>query len=171
MIKAIQDNEYLIKPITSSNRDEIKCLYDLCSDYHIMCSGKDATYEDVDSIFEYSDKKTLEDSLTLGIYNECDLLIGMVDIFKNYPDKGTWMIGLLLLSPNERNKKLGKIIHEEIKNYALSQGADTFRIGVLEQNIKGLNFWKSLGYKHVKSTTINMGDKKSDLNILKLTIK
>lgn len=171
MIKAIQDNEYLIKPITSSNRDEIKYLYDLCSDYHIMCSGKDATYEDVDSIFEYSDKKTLEDSLTLGVYNKCDLLIGMVDIFKNYPDKGTWMIGLLLLSPDERNKKLWKIIHEEIKKYALIQGAETFRIGVLEQNIKGLSFWKSLGYKHVKSTTINMGEKESNLNILKLILK
>ncbi|MCR8746837.1 GNAT family N-acetyltransferase [Romboutsia lituseburensis] len=171
MIKAIKGNEYLIKPITSSNRYEVKYLYDLCSDYHIMCSGKYATYEDVDSIFKYSDRKTLEDSLTLGVYDKCNLLIGMVDIFKNYPQKGTWMIGLLLLSPNERNKKLGKIIHEEIKKYALTQGADTFRIGVLEQNIKGLKFWKSLGYQHVKSTTINMGDKKSNLNILKLILK
>ncbi|MGL4338503.1 MAG: GNAT family N-acetyltransferase, partial [Turicibacter sp.] len=80
-----------------------------------MCSGEIATYEDVDSIFEYSDKKTSKDSLTLGIYNKDDLLIGMIDIFKNYPDNKTWMIGLLLLSPNERNNKLGKIVHEEIK--------------------------------------------------------
>lgn len=171
MIKAIQDNEYLIKPITSSNRDEIKYLYDLCSDYHIMCSGKNATYEDIDSIFEYSDKKTSKDSLTLGIYNKGDLLIGMVDIFKNYPDNGTWMIGLLLLSPDERNKRLGKIVHGEIKKYALTQGADTFRVGVLEQNSKGLKFWKSLGYQQEKSTTINMGSKESNLNILNLIIK
>lgn len=171
MIKAIQDNAYLIKPITSSNREEIKYLYDLCSDYHIMCSGKNATYEVVDSIFEYSDKKTSEDSLTLGIYNKCDLLIGMVDIFKNYPDNGTWMIGLLLLSPNERNKKLGRIIHEEIKKYALAQGANTLTIGVVEQNTKGLKFWESLGYQQVGSTTINIGDKESNLNILNLMIK
>ncbi|RDY27829.1 GNAT family N-acetyltransferase [Romboutsia weinsteinii] len=171
MIKAIQNNAYLIKPITSSNRDEIKYLYDLCSDYHVICSGKKATYEDIDSIFEYSDKKTSEDSLTLGVYNECDLLIGMADIFKNYPDNGTWMIGLLLLSPNERNKKLGKIIHEEIHKYALTQGVNTLRIGVVEQNTKGLKFWKSLGYQQVKSTTINMGDKERNLNILKLMIK
>ena len=171
MIKSILDDEYLIKPITSFNHDEIKHLYDLCSDYHMMCSGKNATDEDVVSIFKYDDKKTLEDSLTLGVYNKCDLLIGMVDIFKNYPDNGTWMIGLLLLSPNERNKKLGKIIHEEIKKYALTQGGNIFRIGVVEQNIKGIKFWKSLGYQQVKSTTINMGDKESNLNILKLILK
>lgn len=171
MIKAIQDNSYLIKPITSSNREEIKHLYDLCSDYHIMCSGKNAIYEDIDSIFEYSDKKTSEDSLTLGVYNKCDLLIGMVDIFKNYPDNGTWMIGLLLLSPNERNKRLGKIVHGEISKYALTQGANKLRIGVVEQNTKGLKFWKSLGYHQVKSTTINIGDKESNLIILNLSLK
>lgn len=95
----------------------------------------------------------------------------MVDIFKNYPHKGTWMIGLLLLSPSERNKKLGKIIHEEVKNYALIQGANSFRIGVLEQNIRGLKFWKSLGYKEVKYTIIKIGNKESNLNILNLIIK
>lgn len=171
MIRGILDDEYLIKPITSSNHNEIKHLYDLCSDYHIMCSGRNATDEDIDNIFKYSDKKKLEDSLTLGVHNKCDLLIGMVDIFKNYPDNRTWMIGLLLLSPNERNKKLGKAIHEEIKKYALIQGADTFRIGVVEQNIKGIKFWESLGYQQVKSTTINMGNKESNLNILKLSLK
>ncbi len=89
MIKAILDNKYSIKPINSFNHDEVKNLYDLCSDYHIMCSGINATDEDVDSIFEYSDKKTLDNSLTLGVYNNFDLLIGMIDIFKNYPNTGT----------------------------------------------------------------------------------
>ncbi|MGL4337015.1 MAG: hypothetical protein ACRCST_08960 [Turicibacter sp.] len=82
----------------------------------------------------------------------------------------TWMIGLLLLSPNERNNKLGKIVHEEIKKYAVTQLADTLRIGVLEQNDKGLKFWKSIGYQHVKSTTITIGNKKSHLNILNLIL-
>lgn len=171
MIKSISDNEYLIKPMTSYNREEVKKLYDLCSDYSVMCSGRYATYEDVDNVFEYSDKKTAEDSLTLGIYNKCDLLIGMVDIFKNYPDNRTWMIGLLLLAPNERNKKLGRTIHEEIKKYALTQGANTLTIGVVEQNTKGLKFWESLDYEPVGSTTIHIGDKDSNLNILNLIIK
>ncbi len=171
MIKVILDDEYLMKPITSSNHDEIKCLYDLCSDYHIMCSGRNATDEDIDDIFKYSEKKTLEDSLTFGVYNNYDLLIGMVDIFKNYPDNGTWMIGLLLLSPNERNKGLGKAIHEEIKKYALDQGADTFRIGVVVENIKGRKFWDSLGYQQVKSTIINIGNKEHNLDILRLILK
>jgi GNAT superfamily N-acetyltransferase len=169
VIKAILENKYLIKPITSSNHSEIKHLYDLCSDYHIMCNGTNATDEDIDNIFKYTDKKTLDDSLTLGVYN--DLLIGIVDIFKNYPNNGTWMIGLLLLSPNERNKKLGKVIHEEIKKYALSQGAYTLRIGVVEENIKGRRFWDSLGYQKIQSTTICMGNENHNVDILALKLK
>ncbi len=134
-----------------------------------MCNGTNATDEDIDNIFKYTDKKTLDDSLTLGVYN--DLLIGIVDIFKNYPNNGTWMIGLLLLSPNERNKKLGKVIHEEIKKYALSQGADTLRIGVVEENIKGRRFWDSLGYQKIQSTTISMGNENHNVDILTLTLK
>ena len=171
MIKTILDNKYLIKPVTILNHSEIKKLYNSCSDYHIMSSGKNATDDDVDNIFKYNDKKTAENSLTLGVYNKFELLIGMVDIFKNYPENDTWMIGLLLLSPEERNKNLGKIIHEEVKNYALSQGANTLRIGVIEENIKGKRFWDSLGYKKIKSTTIDMGDKKHNLDILILSIK
>lgn len=171
MRKEILENGYLIKPITYENHIEIKNLYDLCSDYHIMCSGKNATNKDIAEIFEYTDKKTMEDSLTLGVYNNEDLLIGIVDIFKNYPENKTWMIGLLLLSPSERNKSLGKIIHEEIKDYAISQGASNFRIGVLEKNVKGKKFWDSLGYKQEKITTIKMGNEEHNLDILRLKLK
>ena len=59
MMNIILENEYSIKAITSSNHNEIKHLYDLCSDYHIMSSGRNATDEDVDSIFKYSERKTL----------------------------------------------------------------------------------------------------------------
>jgi GNAT superfamily N-acetyltransferase len=136
-----------------------------------MSSGRDATDEDVDDIFKYSDKKTLEDSLTLGVYNNSEILVGIVDIFKNYPNTGTWMIGLLLLSPSERNKKLGKAIHEEVKKYALSKGTNTLRIGVLEENINGRKFWDSLGYQHVETTIINMENKDHNVDILRLIIR
>lgn len=170
MRKTILDNKYLIKPITSLNHNEIKDLYELCQDYHMMCSGKKATDEDIDKIFIYSDKKTRENSLTLGVYNGSGVLIGMVDIFKNYPENATWMIGLLLLSPNERNKELGKIIHKQLKRYALNQGVKIFRIGVVEENIKARKFWGSLGYKKVSSVTMSIGNKEQIIDILNLVI-
>lgn len=170
MVKIALENGYLIKTLTKVNHSEIKQLYDLCSDYHMLASGRSATEEDVDDIFKYSEKKTVEDSLTLGVYDNSEVLIGIVDIFKDYPEIGTWMIGLLLLSPSERNKKLGRDVHEEIKRYALSEGAIKLRIGVLEDNIDGQRFWDSLEYQYVKTTTMHIENKNHNVDILSLLI-
>lgn len=165
-MKIILENGYSVKPINNDNHSEIKQLYDLCSDYHIMASGRSTTDEDVDDIFKYNDKKTVEDSLTLGIYNNDEILVGIVDIFKNYPDFRTWMIGLLLISPNERNKKLGRAVHEEIERYAVSQGANALRIGVLKENTNGRRFWGSLGYQYVKTIKMEIENKNHNVDIL-----
>ncbi|MGL5756121.1 MAG: GNAT family N-acetyltransferase, partial [Paraclostridium sp.] len=166
----IIQGKYLIKPITLSNYNEIEKLYKLCDDYHIMCGGRKANKKDIEDIFTYTEKKTIEDSLTLGIF-EKNVLIGLVDIFKNYPEDKIWMIGLLLLAPNKRNLGLGKLIHTEIKNYALSIGANSFQIGVLDENTKALKFWESIGYKKLKYTTIKLGDVDHKVIILRLSLK
>lgn len=170
IMKSILENGYIIKSITNDNHNEIRQLYDLCSDYHMLASGRNATDKDIDNIFKYNEKKTLEDSLTLGVYDNSEVLIGIVDIFKDYPEIGTWMIGLLLLSPSERNKKLGRDVHEEIKRYALSEGARKLRIGVLEDNINGRRFWDSLEYQYVKTTTMHIENKNHNVDILSLLI-
>lgn len=80
------------------------------------------------------------------------------------------MIGLLLLLPSERNKKLGRVVHEEIKRYALGKGARKLRIGVLEDNINGRRFWDSLEYQYVKTTIMNIENKNHNVDILSLLI-
>ncbi|GAA0701673.1 GNAT family N-acetyltransferase [Paraclostridium ghonii] len=151
------DNQYIIKQVSLEQSSDIEKLYGLCSDYHMICSGREANKQDVKDIFTYTEKKTVEDSLTLGIY-EYNELVGLVDIFKNYPEINTWSIGLLLLAPNKRRNKLGSLVHEELKKYALDLGVHTFRIGVLEENIVAHKFWNSLGYTKVKESNISFGE-------------
>lgn len=154
MIKAIQDNSYLIKPITSSNRDEIKHLYDLCSDYHIMCSGKNATYEDIDSIFEYSDKKTSEDSLTLGInqvgsLNDLDnsKINGNIKILDKFNKELDKMIYIYDNNENMKNDLVLTTSMEEVK--CLNQFVDSL---MEEYNkIYSVDFNKS-----IKKIPVNM---------------
>lgn len=57
MVEIALENGYLIKTLTKVNHSEIKQLYDLCSDYHMLASGRSATEEDVDDIFKYSEKR------------------------------------------------------------------------------------------------------------------
>ena len=98
-------------------------------------------------------------------------LIKPIDIFKNYIQKHIWRIVLLLLSPGQRNKGLGKIVHKELIDYGKTKYVDTFRIRVVENNHRGLRSWKLIGYKKIESTTISMRNKESKLEILYLKIK
>lgn len=163
------DNKYIIKQISLEQSSQIEKLYNLCSDYHIICSGREANEQDIKDIFTYTDKKIIEDSLTLGIYESSEL-IGLIDIFKNYPKINTWSIGLLLLAPNKRGNKLGSLVHNELKKYALSIGADSFSIGVLEENILAHKFWKSLGYNKVKESNIKFGEKEHIVHVYELKL-
>lgn len=43
--------------------------------------------------------------LTLGVY-ETDL-VGIVDVVRDWPRTGTWLIGLLLLAPDARRSSIG----------------------------------------------------------------
>lgn len=100
-----------------------------------------------------------------------NILIGLVAIFKNYPEDKICMIGLLLLAPNKRCLGLGKLIHIEVKDYALSLGANLFQIGVVDRNTKALKFWESIGYKKIKDATIKLGDENHKLSILRVALK
>ncbi|RDY22913.1 GNAT family N-acetyltransferase [Romboutsia maritimum] len=162
-------NTCLIKPISLEQSKEIKNLYELCSDYHIIYSGRKANEQDIKDIFTYTEDKTSKNSLTLGIY-ELNELIGLIDIFKNYPKENTWFIGLLLLSPNNRGNKLGSLVHSELVKYALGLDADFFRIGVLEENILAHKFWESLGYQKHKVATIKFENKEHLLDIYELDL-
>ncbi|MEF9991961.1 MAG: GNAT family N-acetyltransferase [Romboutsia sp.] len=163
------DNKYIIKQVSLEQCCDIEKLYGLCSDYHMICSGREANKQDVIDIFIYTEKKTIEDSLTLGIY-ESNELVGLIDIFKNYPKINTWSIGLLLLAPSKRGNKLGSLVHEGLKKHALGSGADTFSIGVLEGNILAHKFWGLLGYSKVKESNIIFGENKHRVYVYELRL-
>jgi sugar (pentulose or hexulose) kinase len=40
--------------------------------------------------------------------------------------------------------------HDAVKNLAINSGATMLRLGAVEENINGVMFWTSIGYKKVK---------------------
>lgn len=79
------------------------------------------------------------------------------------------MLGLMLIEPEERGKGLGNIVHEALVDWAKDLGAKSFRIGVIEENFKGMNFWSDLGYTTM-NTKVGIGSMFSSIT-LNLRIK
>jgi ribosomal protein S18 acetylase RimI-like enzyme len=81
----------------------------------------------------------------LGIQrgNEC---VAIVDLLEGFPRKAEWYVGLLLLSPEERNRGLGRAVWNAMETWMRSQRCRLIRLIVQEQNPDAARVWRSVGF-------------------------
>lgn len=169
MINLKLKNYYNIISLSIDSIKIVEALFERCSDYYILQNGTYPSKEDAKELFtDLPPDKNYEDKFVLGIFNSNNKLIGIIDIVKDFPTLGQWMLGLLLVEPNERCNGLGKMIHSALAEWAINLDATSFRIGVLEENIKGLSFWSNLGYRKIKEVTMDFTNKTHKVQVMTL---
>ncbi|MFL0197122.1 GNAT family N-acetyltransferase [Clostridium sp. WILCCON 0269] len=166
----LQDG-YIIKSLTIEDIQITEALCIKCSDYYILHYGLLPSIEKIKEIFtELPPNKSYEDKFVLGVFKDNNELIGIIDIVRNFPDIGEWMIGLMLIAPEERGNGLGKKIHKAVALWAIKLGAKFFRIGVIADNYKGINFWHGLGYIKIKEVSMDLENKTHIVNVMTLQV-
>ena len=138
----------------------VKDLNEKCSDYYLLHESEQPSEKHALEIFKaLPPGKNYDDKFVIGIFKDNNgilkdknELIGIIDLVKNFPVDGEWMLGLLYIDPQERGKGLGKLVYQTLAQWAIKFGAKSFRIGVLEENYQGRNFWSSLGYQKIKES-------------------
>ncbi len=141
-----------------------------CSSYFLLVEEEFPTPETLKEIVEEVPKGwKAEDKLVFKVMAD-EGEIGLVDILRNYPDTDTWMIGLLLITPEYRGCGVGGRIHEEIKVMAANNGIKKLRIGVLKENFRGRQFWRGLGYNLIKETGVKFNGKEKTVEVMILDI-
>lgn len=167
MVKIYLNNGYTIQALTLNELKLVEILNQRCSDYYILHDGVLPSENEALEIFNaLPPGKNYEDKFSLGIYKSENELIGVIDIVRNFPVDGEWMLGLLLIEPEARNSGLGKLIHEALVKWAISLGSRSFRIGVIEGNHKGRKFWTDLGYIKIKEVAVNKPEKTNIVNVM-----
>ncbi len=141
-------NGYKIEMLNTNDVAKVFSLCVKCSDFYMLHDGVIPTIEDADDIFtSLPPNNTYDDKLVLGIYNLIGELVGIIEIVKNYPIINQWIIGTVFIEPDERSNGLGRLSHDAIKEWAKSLGVKALRLGVIEENEKGIKFWSSVGYE------------------------
>lgn len=112
--------------------------------------------------------KSYGDKFVLGVFTFDNKLVGIVDIVRDFPAAYEWMLGLMIIDPDERCKGIGKIVHKALSQWAINLGAKSFRIGVIQENYKGIKFWSSLGYKKIKEVDMEFIAKTHIVNVMRL---
>jgi RimJ/RimL family protein N-acetyltransferase len=171
MEKLYLQNGYVIKSLTMDDIEITKALCLRCSDYYLLHDGILPSREKAEEIFTaLPPDKSYEDKFVLGIFKNSNEIIGIIDIVKNFPDEGQWIIGLLIIDPGERGNGLGKRVHELLTEWAVKLGAKSFRIGAIEDNHKGIKFWSGLGYTKIKEVEMDFAAKSHTVNIMTVPI-
>lgn len=167
MVDLSLKNDYKIKSLTLDKLKMIEVLNVKCSDYYLLHDGVLPSKKEALEIFDsLPPGKVCEDKFTLGIYKSTNELIGVIDIVKNFPVNGEWMLGLLLIEPEERGNGLGKLTHEALVQWAITLGMKSFRIGVIEDNYRGKKFWSDMGYIKIKEATVEKTKKTHVVNVM-----
>jgi GNAT superfamily N-acetyltransferase len=143
--------EVIVSEIGLDYLDEVQSLLERCADYDSAITGKFVEPEDsVELLTVVPAGKEIRDKHVLGIFYQHEGLIGVLDAVQDYPNPRDWFIGLLLLDPHERNRRIGEQTLRAFERWAREGGAQAIQLSVLEENQSAYRFWSRCGYQPVE---------------------
>ncbi len=125
-------------------------LLERCADFSQLVEGEPpSVHAAQDMLADLPPGRYLADKFLFGIFRE-NFLAGVLDAVRGYPQEGVWWIGLLLLDPAQRGCGAGEQALNIFTTFAGEQGAQALMLGVVEENVRGLQFWQRMGFELVE---------------------
>ena len=163
--------DFSLEILSEHHKAEIEAFFEQASDYALLESGvSNPQSEATDLLYSLPEEKTEKDKFVYGVFDETHQLIGVVDLIKNFPEKGEVMLGLLDFIPRVRHQGLGQAVHQVLVEKVKLAGGQSLRIGVLQENAAALRFWKALGYQKFKEVMMTFGAKTQKVDVMRLKL-
>ena len=136
-------------------------LFHRAADYILLESGRPPGDAEVQDFFTGAPPGTdPAKSLHRGLFAPDGHLIAMAAVVFGFPNPDDAYLGLLLIDPAHRGKRLGQQMLDHICAAAKTQGAHRILIAVLEENTKGHRFWSKMGFtEEMRGAPKQIGDK------------
>ena len=143
--------EFTLEIVTSDNMRKYQDVFYSNDEYYLLTQGRSAAENDIIKTIEYGkdfDAVTVH-SWGFSTNNEA---IALLSILENYPDHDTLYIGLFLVDQKHKRKHIGSRIIEAVRDCAFEMDFKSFKLSVLQDNVSGVKFWKSLGFREAGGT-------------------
>ncbi|HEV2879494.1 MAG TPA: GNAT family N-acetyltransferase [Candidatus Eremiobacteraceae bacterium] len=152
-------------PLTPDHLPALQRLLEASRDYFELVLGRPPGPAEAQSVLRAGPEEC-RDASNKMIYGLTradggDEIIGVLDVFRNYPESGAWYIGLLLLSPDTRGSGLGREVVDAFVYAAKAEGAREIQLNVVDQNKGGLRFWTECGFTEVRRWQQHFGQRES----------
>jgi RimJ/RimL family protein N-acetyltransferase len=144
---------YSVKRLVPKDAEVLQQLYEQCTEFALLTDGQPplpaAAREEFDAVPK---GKTTQDKYIFGLFDPDDILVGMIESIRYYPDNETWWLGLMMLTPEQRGQGLGSEFYRAFERWVSSQGVPRISLSVVEANESGLQFWKKMGFEVIRKT-------------------
>jgi hypothetical protein len=132
VIKDSNSHSYSIRKLLASDEPVLQGLLEECEDFNILSDGQPTQLQAAQDLLTGTPpSRSVEDKLVFGIWDQL-LLVGVIDLFKDYPRENIWWLGLLVLTPFSRRSKLGRAALDWIENLCQNNHVVSIQLGVLK---------------------------------------
>ncbi|MFN4150354.1 MAG: GNAT family N-acetyltransferase [Candidatus Sericytochromatia bacterium] len=132
---------YSSRYLDHSDYSDIQIAINKCSD---VFKNIIKTPEDI--LDSFPDKIISQDKFLVGLFDPDEKIIGLINIIKDFPNEYSWFIDIFVLSSENRNQGLGKVIFDDIEEWVLDLNAKSFIIDI-SKSINSKSFFKTLGFR------------------------
>jgi ribosomal protein S18 acetylase RimI-like enzyme len=146
-LSGVEDGGMRFTAIDDTAVDELQRLIEECSDYYEMTTGHPPGPAEAQSTYlvHAPGKAGHEDRLLLGL-REAGEFIGLLDGVRDWPETGTWTIGLVLLAPRARGTGRASRMAAHVLDALRADGTAAVRAPVETVNRAAQSFVERLGF-------------------------
>ncbi|MEX0690536.1 MAG: GNAT family N-acetyltransferase [Gemmatimonadales bacterium] len=138
---------YTTRLLTPPDLHALQALFERGSDYFERVTGRPPAADEAPRAFVAGPPtKEVNDKRTVGLFTLEHALVGVLDAIADWPDDGTWTVGMLLLDPAHRGFGVGSAWFAEWCTWAASEGARGVRTAVTSDDARAERHLIRLGF-------------------------
>jgi len=144
-----------LRTLSSSDLPALQDLLEACGDFATLVEGRPFGPTSAREEFEgIPEGHARTDKFLFGAFPSAasGRMVAVLNSLQYYPTRDCWWIGLLVIRPEERGRGLGSALLAFFQEQAASQGFARLALGVVEENLAGLGFWKRHGFVRERTT-------------------
>lgn len=153
--------EYEINTITQSNFTQVMEIYNTNQDFFLLTENKEVQLEEcIRDIGAVPPNFDIGKKIYISIWKN-GKIVGVLDLLTGYPTQCCIWIGLLLIHGELHGKNIGSRIMTAVFEASKAVGYESIQLGVIENNIAGINFWHKHGFEKIRESKMEQDNIKA----------
>ncbi len=141
-------SEFAPEIVTSDNMRKYQNVFYSNDEYYLLTDGRSATEYDIKETIDYGKDFDAVSVHSWG-FSTNNEAIAFLSILEDYPEPDMLYIGLFLVDEKNKRKHIGSCIIKAVADCAFEMNYRSIKLSVLQENISGVKFWESLGFRKV----------------------